>query len=538
MKNEDYRCRKLFLSPDFRHQGVQEYVLFIRERLFSILLHTPFLMLNRTVMHILPMSSRLFLMVLFYLCLMPAMSAQSSSCPEADKIEKERKAHNAKYERIKSDLQNGLYCSECKNSKTEIESSGIETFEQHLVSVSGVALPASQKQMDEAHQKYLKEYDRLKRNMESALTTCHEKAQQELERKKREEEAKRKEAERVAEEARKKRETEQREAAQKQKAAAEEAKQKKETQEREAREAEEQRKLEAQQKAEAQLKQLQEQWAREAEIRRQELEALRRDLMGLQQSMAGRPDNNARVLEELEKTLGAYQNKQIGTGPPQGRTAKPGIPDWVSEESLDMLHQAGSIDDDDFQKASSALQAANTANALYEVYNGGWASVEEMGIINFLESLGATSPLQYGQVEGLKFIERIGNIAFEKWYAVVEKNIADNNWGQHIPDEPNPGPIPAWPPPSAQDDNPGYGQVTFWLGEDLLCDNITVDIQGFSSTISKYYSGGAPGCGASGCANFTLPSGTYSYTASCAGKVTEGSITISEGGCCMMQLTN
>lgn len=42
---------------------------------------------------------------------------------------------------------------------------------------------------------------------------------------------------------------------------------------------------------------------------------------------------------------------------------------------------------------------------------------------------------------------------------------------------------------------------------------ITVNIAGQTKTITKYYVGNAPYCGASGCATFALNTGTYYYTA-------------------------
>lgn len=54
------------------------------------------------------------------------------------------------------------------------------------------------------------------------------------------------------------------------------------------------------------------------------------------------------------------------------------------------------------------------------------------------------------------------------------------------------------------------GQVTFWMSSGS--DNVNVTLNGITSTISVNLSA-VPDCGANGCANFTLPSGTYSYHA-------------------------
>jgi hypothetical protein len=83
----------------------------------------------------------------------------------------------------------------------------------------------------------------------------------------------------------------------------------------------------------------------------------------------------------------------------------------------------------------------------------------------------------------------------------------------------------------------GDGNITFWIQSDFECGNISVTLQGQgSSTISAYY-GSSPDCGASGCANFTVPAGSYSFSASCDGRTWEGSLTVSENQCFKMQLT-
>ena len=83
----------------------------------------------------------------------------------------------------------------------------------------------------------------------------------------------------------------------------------------------------------------------------------------------------------------------------------------------------------------------------------------------------------------------------------------------------------------------GEGQATVWIQSDLGCGNITVSIGGQTQVITGYYSGGAPGCSASGCANFSLPPGTYGFTASCSSYDWDGTVTITEDGCYQLKLT-
>ena len=82
------------------------------------------------------------------------------------------------------------------------------------------------------------------------------------------------------------------------------------------------------------------------------------------------------------------------------------------------------------------------------------------------------------------------------------------------------------------------GNAMFWTQSDLGCGTISVTLNGSGGSISSYYSSGAPSCGASGCANFTVPAGTYTFTASCSGQTWDGNITVSAGGCSKMKLTN
>lgn len=82
----------------------------------------------------------------------------------------------------------------------------------------------------------------------------------------------------------------------------------------------------------------------------------------------------------------------------------------------------------------------------------------------------------------------------------------------------------------------GEGNIIFWTNSDLGCGIVSVTLQGQGSgSISSYY-GSSPNCGASGCANFTVAPGTYSYTASCGNYTWNGSITVPANQCFKMQL--
>lgn len=83
----------------------------------------------------------------------------------------------------------------------------------------------------------------------------------------------------------------------------------------------------------------------------------------------------------------------------------------------------------------------------------------------------------------------------------------------------------------------GSGNAVFWIGSDLGHGNITVTCNGSSQTISSYYSSGNPSCGSTGCANFSLNPGTYSFSAVAGSYSWDGYITVTGNGCIKQQLT-
>lgn len=80
------------------------------------------------------------------------------------------------------------------------------------------------------------------------------------------------------------------------------------------------------------------------------------------------------------------------------------------------------------------------------------------------------------------------------------------------------------------------GNGMFWIASDLQVGNISVTCNGSTQIISSYYSSGAPSCGATGCANFTLNPGTNSYHASAGSTTWDGTINITSSGCTRQQL--
>jgi hypothetical protein len=82
------------------------------------------------------------------------------------------------------------------------------------------------------------------------------------------------------------------------------------------------------------------------------------------------------------------------------------------------------------------------------------------------------------------------------------------------------------------------GNVTFFFSSNMA--NATVIIHGDTGIITGYYSGAPPQCGAVGCANFTLPAGTYTYTAQSSQKTwgitTPDTAVVTENQCALYVL--
>ena len=91
--------------------------------------------------------------------------------------------------------------------------------------------------------------------------------------------------------------------------------------------------------------------------------------------------------------------------------------------------------------------------------------------------------------------------------------------------------------PSATDDNGACqyeGNVTFWYNSNIT--NATVNVGGKTGYITHYYPTYSPSCGSSGCANFTLPVGSYYYTASSTWLTWSGTVSVTKNGCSLMLL--
>lgn len=81
------------------------------------------------------------------------------------------------------------------------------------------------------------------------------------------------------------------------------------------------------------------------------------------------------------------------------------------------------------------------------------------------------------------------------------------------------------------------GEVTFWMSGTPSYYITTVTIGQLSDQITLSYSNGISGCNVNGCANFTLPTGTYPYYATDGVAVwTGGSVTISANDCIRVKL--
>jgi hypothetical protein len=80
-----------------------------------------------------------------------------------------------------------------------------------------------------------------------------------------------------------------------------------------------------------------------------------------------------------------------------------------------------------------------------------------------------------------------------------------------------------------------YGNVIFWF--DANNGVGTVNIAGQTGTITTYQTGGVPSCGNNGSATFSLPVGSYTYTASATNGFTwSGTAVVLANSCQAYQL--
>lgn len=77
---------------------------------------------------------------------------------ELRKINNDITGLNAEYKQTVEDLQNGLFCSRCNRSKTEIQKTG-EEFYKHVDRVEGKVQRAPQEAFDKAKEEYLSKYN-------------------------------------------------------------------------------------------------------------------------------------------------------------------------------------------------------------------------------------------------------------------------------------------------------------------------------------------------------------------------------------------
>lgn len=119
-------------------------------------------------------------LIVFFICTFSNTVAQENSAlakyqncqQELNKINSKLFDLNVEYEKIKNDLRNGLFCSICKSSKTELDKR--EGFYAHLGRVKGKPVPATQEEMNQAHKNYLSKFNSLSNSYETKKKSCAE----------------------------------------------------------------------------------------------------------------------------------------------------------------------------------------------------------------------------------------------------------------------------------------------------------------------------------------------------------------------------
>lgn len=80
------------------------------------------------------------------------------------------------------------------------------------------------------------------------------------------------------------------------------------------------------------------------------------------------------------------------------------------------------------------------------------------------------------------------------------------------------------------------GQATFYFPN--YGPTASVTINGQTAQITQVFTGGITSCNVEGCANFSMPKGSYPYTASSSALSWSGTIGVDAGGCSIVQLAN
>jgi len=89
---------------------------------------------------------------------------------ELSKLESDLAKAPKTYDRILADLSSGLFCSQCKKTKTEIETTMNISFQEHLEDVQGQAISAPPELFENAK----REYERNVKNISTKIETIEE----------------------------------------------------------------------------------------------------------------------------------------------------------------------------------------------------------------------------------------------------------------------------------------------------------------------------------------------------------------------------
>lgn len=222
-------------------------------------------------------------------------------CPKEEELKDKMDEAHKKYKMIVSDLKAGLFCSKCHQSKTELESSGNESFEAHLGRVEGHAYSATQEMYDKAYSSFKREWENLDNQRESAWQSCKDqekkKREAEFNRQQAEFERQQVELEKSQKEAENERIKAENEKARLEEQRKREAEEKARLEEKRKREAEEKARLEEQQKREAERIEAE----RKEEEKRQDIKEKMQDLDERRQA---NEENTVKNLKDIKKEGG------------------------------------------------------------------------------------------------------------------------------------------------------------------------------------------------------------------------------------------
>jgi DNA repair exonuclease SbcCD ATPase subunit len=321
---------------------------------------------------------------------------QPIPCPEAERLKKEIIELDKRYELEIYELENGIYCDRCNRSKSNIERTTNEKFENHLERVKGKLISAPPEVINSKKKEYKDEKNRKLNELVNSKSKCEAAEAERLRKEKERKENEAKQRAEAAERLRKENEAKQRAEAAERSRRENEAKLKAEEAERLRKENEAKQKAEA----EAYLRNLEQ----KSEQLRLENERLKQDFFNnlnssLSDFASQRANETKQQIDSWAADLMKYKNKIIGSVKDIYNTSSDAVEPNAKEASKKIFE---SVDLDGEKEAFDEL------NSKVSLVKDVWVRNISENIDKLVEISGANKVLKFGQWENIKAIYKSG----------------------------------------------------------------------------------------------------------------------------------